>query len=177
MYGTRYGATRGVAERMAEWLNESNIDSTVINIKKDQWPDLSSYNGLIIGSGIKIGQWTKEMKNLLNTKKEEINTFSGPKVFFVCSGYAAIPEKYQEIKEEYCKKALEDIGVNVDNYEAFGGIMDVSKSSKQSWVNRQILRVAGKENPEFNPKGINDSRDWDKIEEFTQEFIQKLQLN
>lgn len=115
------------------------------------------------------------MKNFLKKKKEEINTLSGPKVFFVSSGYAAIPEKYQEIKEEYCKKALEDIGVNVDNYEAFGGIMDASQTSKVGWLDKKLLRIAGKASPNFDPKGINDYRDWNIIEDFTKEFIQTLQ--
>lgn len=174
-YGTRYGATQGIAERMSEWLHENNIDSDIINVKKDQWPELSQYNGLILGSGIKIGQWTKEIKKFIKKNKEEINTFNGPKVFFVSSGYAAIPERYQEIKEEYCKKALEDIGANIDNYEAFGGVMNMSPDSPVGWLDKKILKVAGKESPNFDPKGINDYRDWNKIEKFTKEFIQTLQ--
>lgn len=173
-YGTRYGATQGITERMSEWLKEKNIDSDIINVKKDQWPELSPYSGLILGSGIKIGRWTKEMKNFLKKKKEGINVFNGPKIFFVSSGYAAIPEKYLEIKEEYCKKALEEIGVVIDNYEAFGGVMDASTASKVGWLDKKILRIAGKESPNFDPKGVNDYRDWNKIKEFTQKFIQTL---
>jgi menaquinone-dependent protoporphyrinogen oxidase len=177
-YGTRYGATQGIAERMSEWLQENDIDSDIINVKKDPWPELSGYNGLILGSGIKIGQWTKEMKNFMKKKKDEINTFSGPKVFFVSSGYAAIPERYQEIKEEYCKNALEKIGVKVsiiDNYEAFGGVMNVSPDSPAGWLDKRIMKIAGKESPRFDPNGVNDYRDWNKIEEFTKEFIQAIQ--
>ncbi|MFX0173152.1 MAG: flavodoxin domain-containing protein [Candidatus Hodarchaeota archaeon] len=174
-YGTRYGATQGIAERMSEWLQENNIDSEIINVKKDPWPELSRYNGLIMGSGIKIGQWTKEMKNFIKKKKDEINAFSGPKVFFVCSGYAAIPERYNQIKEEYCKKALENIGVNlIDDYEAFGGVMDASPDSPVGWLDKKILKIAGKESSIFDPNGVNDYRDWDQIENFTKEFIQML---
>ncbi len=173
-YGTRYGATQGVAERMSEWLHEDNIDSDIINVKKDSWPELSLYKGLIFGSGIKIGQWTKEMKNFVKKNKEEINALKGPKVFFVCSGYAAIPERYQEIKEEYCKKVLGDFGVTVDTYEAFGGVMNVSSDSPIGWLDKKILKVAGKDTPNFDPDGVNDSRDWDKIKKFTQEFIQRI---
>lgn len=174
VYGTRFGATKGIAERMTEWLHDNNIDSDIINVRKDPWPELSHYRGLIVGSGIKIGQWTKEIKNFIKKKKEEINAFGGPKVFFVSSGYAAIPERYQEIKEEYCKKALDGLGVMVDNYEAFGGVMDVSPDSPVGWLNKRILKIAGKESPKFDPKGVNDYRDWNKIEEFTKEFIQTI---
>jgi menaquinone-dependent protoporphyrinogen oxidase len=174
VYGTRYGATQGIAERMAEWLKENAIDPDVINVKKDPWPELSQYHGLILASGIRIGQWTKEMKNYIKKSKTEINEFNGPKVFFVSSGYAAIPEKYQEIKEEYCIKALENLGVSVDSYEAFGGVMNTSPSSNVGWLDKKILKIAGKESPNFDPDGINDYRDWNKIEEFTKEFIQRL---
>ncbi|UCE12550.1 MAG: hypothetical protein JSV04_10175 [Candidatus Heimdallarchaeota archaeon] len=178
VYGTRYGATQGIAERMFEWLQKENIDSDVINVKKDEWPELAKYSGLILGTGIRIGQWTKEMKNFIKKKKEEINMFRGPKIFFVCSGYAAIPERYQEIKQEYCKKALENLGVSVDsiNYEAFGGVMNASPDSPVGWLDKKMLKIAGKASPDFDPNGINDYRDWNEIEKFTREsFIQALQ--
>ena len=176
-YGTRYGATQGIAERMSEWLRQSNIDSDIINVKRDQWPKLAQYDGLILASGIKIGQWTKEMKNFIRKKKEEINAFNGPKIFFVSSGYAAIPERYQEIKEEYCKKALENLGVLVDsvNYEAFGGVMDASPDSPVGWLDKKMLKIAGKTSPKFDPNGVNDYRDWNEIEKFTKGFVQALQ--
>ncbi|MFX0087699.1 MAG: flavodoxin domain-containing protein [Candidatus Hodarchaeota archaeon] len=173
-YGTRYGATQGIAERMAEWLSENNINPDVINVRKDPWPDLFQYNGLILASGIRIGQWTKETKNFIKKNKTEINEFNGPKFFFVSSGYAAIPERYQEIKEEYCIKALENLGVSVDRYEAFGGVMNVSPSSNVGWLDKKLMKAAAKEAANFDPEGVNDYRDWDKIEEFTREFIQRL---
>ncbi|MFX0211614.1 MAG: flavodoxin domain-containing protein [Candidatus Hodarchaeota archaeon] len=173
-YGTRFGATQGIAERMVEWLQENKIESDIINVKKDSWPELSHYNGLIFGSGIKIGQWTKEMKKFVKENKEEINALKGPKVFFVCSGYAAIPERYQEIKQEYSKKILVDLGISVDNYEAFGGVMNVSPDSPVGWLDKKILKIAGKKTPDFDPKGVNDSRDWIKIEQFAQEFIRLM---
>lgn len=176
-YGTRYGATLGIAEKMVEWLKDRNIDSDIINVKKDQWPDIAQYNGLIIGTGIKIGQWTKEMKNFIKKHREDINALDGPKVFFVSSGYAAIPERYHEIKEEYCKKALNGLGVTVDNYEAFGGIMNASPDSPVGWLDKKLLKIAGKASPNFDPNGVNDYRDWNKIEIFTKEFIQTLQGN
>ena len=173
-YGTRYGATQGIAEKMVEWLNENDIDSDIINVKKDQWPIINQYDGLIAGSGIKIGRWTKELKNFIKKQKEELNALNGPKFFFVSSGYAAIPERYQEIKEEYCKKALDDLGVTIDDYEAFGGLMNASPDSPVGWLDKRMLKVAGKASPNFDPNGVNDYRDWNKIKAFTQEFIKML---
>ncbi len=174
-YGTRYGATQGIAEKMGEWLKDNNIDSDIINVKKDQWPEIAQYNGLIIGTGIRIGQWIKEMKKFIKKQKNDINTLNGPKVFFVSSGYAAIPERYHEIKEEYCKKALDDLGVTIDNFEAFGGIMNASPDSPVGWLDKKLLKIAGKASPNFDPNGVNDYRDWNQIERFTKEFIQTLQ--
>jgi menaquinone-dependent protoporphyrinogen IX oxidase len=159
---------------MSEWLQEDNIESDIIDVKKDQWPVLDEYQGLIFGTGIKIGQWTKEMKSFMKKNKEGINMHSGPKAFFVSSGYAAIPEKYIDIKNEYCRKVLEDIGVKIDNYEAFGGVMDVSQTSKIGWLDKKFLRIAGKESPNFEPNGVNDLRDWNKIEKFTRKIIHSL---
>ena len=176
-YGTRYGATQGIAEKMVEWLKENAIDSDIINVKTDQWPNLNQYNGLIAGSGIRIGRWTKELKNFMKKQKEEINALDGPKFFFVSSGYAAIPERYQEIREEYCKKELDNLGVTVDNYEAFGGLMNVSPDSPVGWLDKRMLKIAGKASPDFDPNGVNDYRDWKKIEAFTKDFIRILKGN
>ena len=55
-YGSRYGSTEEIANKISEYLEEMNVESTVINLKKIKQPKLTEYDGVIVGSGIKISK-------------------------------------------------------------------------------------------------------------------------
>ena len=71
-FGSRYGGTEGIAEKMAEVLKEKGVTATVFDLKKtsqSEPPDLCAYDGILIGSGIKVGQWTKDVKEFVPKTK------------------------------------------------------------------------------------------------------------
>jgi menaquinone-dependent protoporphyrinogen IX oxidase len=177
LYGTRFGAAQGIAERIAEILEEKDIETEVTDLKtvslKDL-PDFTEFAGLLFGSGIKVGQWTKEVKECLAHKKDELNSFHGAKGFFVSSGHAADPEMYEKVKQEYTLDALEKLGVQIEYIEAFGGLMDFTKSSRMSWLEKKILKQVAKNDHKLDLNGWNDLRDWDKVESFTLGFLELL---
>ena len=54
-YGTRYGATEGVAGKMLELAKENGIQAEVLNLKdlpNDRIPEFNDYDGIMIGSSI-----------------------------------------------------------------------------------------------------------------------------
>ncbi len=177
LYGTRYGATEGVAGKMAEILREKEVEAQVVNLKdfqEDKIPDFSSFSGILIGTGIKIGQWTKEVKKFVGNKKDDLNSFKGPKGFYVCSGYAMLPEMYEKVKLEYTKDACEKLGVTIDYYDAFGGLMDFTETSRMGWLEKRLLKTVAQQTTgmKVETDEYNDLRDWDKIEEFTLGFLE-----
>jgi menaquinone-dependent protoporphyrinogen oxidase len=179
VYGTRFGSTEGISEKIAALIKEKGIKADIFNLKKTSdknIPTFDRYDGILIGTGIKVGQWTKEVKDFINTHKDALNSFRGAKGFFVSSGFAADPEKYEKIKIEYAKGALEKAGVKVDCFDAFGGLMDFTKSSKMSWLDKKILKSVAKNDPKLDFNGWNDLRDWKKIEKFAQGFIDLLDI-
>lgn len=178
-YGTRYGATEGVAGKMIELAREKGINAEVYNLKdlpEDRIPDFGDYDGIMIGSSIKIGQWTKDVKKFITNKNHELNAFKGRKGFFVCSGYAANPETYEKVKVEYTIDACEKLDVQIDDYEAFGGLMDFSETSQMGWLEKRILKMVSESTTgqKIEDGSYTDLRDWDKIEKFTLEFFKKL---
>ncbi|KYK33896.1 MAG: hypothetical protein AYK18_04205 [Theionarchaea archaeon DG-70] len=135
-YGSRFGCTEEVSHKIAEVLENQGMETQVSNLRKTkskEWPLLKEFDGVLVGSGIKIGKWTKEPKNFLKKHKEELNK----KVLgiFVCSGYAAKDPDYA--RKEYLEKAMEELGVTTDMYEAFGGVFDFSESSTMGFLDRR----------------------------------------
>jgi len=179
-YGTRYGATEGVAGKMAELFREKGNQAEVFNLKDlpyDRIPDFSLYNGIMIGSSIKIGQWTKDVKKFVENYADSLNSFKGKIGFYVCSGYASNPETYEKAKVEYTKDACAKLGLKkLDLYDAFGGLMDFTETSRMGWLEKRILKIAGKATTgeKAEDGSYTDLRDWDQIEKFTLEFNKKL---
>jgi menaquinone-dependent protoporphyrinogen oxidase len=54
-YATRHGATRGIAERIAETLERAGLDVTVAAV--DRAGDSSGYDAFVIGSAAYMGRW------------------------------------------------------------------------------------------------------------------------
>ena len=178
-YGTRFGATEGVAGKIAELARENGLQAEVYNLKDlqgDKIPDFNNYDGILIGSSIKIGQWTKDVKKFVGNNKDQLNSFKGKKGFFVCSGYASNPESYEKVKVEYTKDATEKLGVSIDHYDAFGGLMDFTETSRMGWLEKKLLKVAAQQTTgkKTEDDSYNDLRDWNQIENFALEFFKIL---
>jgi len=179
VYGTRFGSTEGISEKIADMLKEKEMEVNIFNLKttlKKEIPAFDRYGSILIGTGIKMGQWTKEVREFVTEKKDELNSFQNPKGFFVSSGYAADPDMYEKVKIEYTKYVLDRIGVKIDYFDAFGGLMDFTNSSKMSWLDKRILKSVAKNDPKIDPNGWNDLRDWKQIKNFALGLIDLLQV-
>ena len=76
-YGSRYGSTAKIARTMAQTLENEGLEPQLLDLNQTnqkQWPSLASYDGLLVGSGIKIGRWTGEATKFLKKHADEIKT-------------------------------------------------------------------------------------------------------
>ncbi len=136
VYGTRYGATAEVAKEIARILEEQySLSVHLMDLSLKKIKDISRYDSILLGSGIKNGRWTGKAKRFL--KKD----FEGKKLaVFVCSRRAGEPDSYDYALDKYIKQVLSKYPkVQPVAFEAFGG--------------RKPLR-----NNRFY-----DNRNWDKI--------------
>ena len=134
VYGTRYGATADTTEVIAGVLRQEGFEVRVVDAKKDKVQSISEFGLVIVGSGIKMGKWTKEPEKFLVKFQKEL---SKKKVaLFVCCGSAEPlsegEEKTREM-EEGKRKYLEDKAVRYNLslivLGFFGGIFDFNKLS------------------------------------------------
>ena len=81
VYGTRYGTAEEIAEEIFRILKDGNVDVKLFNANEIRDNDISTYDLIVVGSGIKMGKWTKESKNIL---KKNQNILSNKKSCVVC---------------------------------------------------------------------------------------------
>ncbi len=181
-YGTRYGATKGTAEEIATVLRKEGIDVRVINVGKEQVEDVSPYDLIVVGSGIKMGMWTSEAESFISKFQKEL---ANKKVaFFVSAGSYKIDEllgkpvtkiKEQYLDEKAAKYQLQPIALGI-----FGGIWD-RKNFPRWWkpassvfkifdIDARIKAAGYKE----IKTGIWDSRDWNAIRAWAEQLALQL---
>ena len=79
VYATQYGCTEEVAHEIASQLDG---DTVIINVKKDQIPDLKPFDRIIIGGSVYAGNIQKEIKNFTKTNKKIL--LQKPLGIFLC---------------------------------------------------------------------------------------------
>jgi menaquinone-dependent protoporphyrinogen oxidase len=178
-YGTRYGATTGTAEEIAKILQGEGFEVKVVNLEEEKIKDISKFELVIIGSGMKIDRWTSKAKAFLNKFGNELK--NKKVAIFVSSGGRALMEYKGERDEidRITKKYLEDKASKYDlnpiSMMMFGGIWDYNQMGR---IYRKFLD-AEKENfipagfKEIKP-GVYDSRNWDEIRKWAKELASMI---
>jgi menaquinone-dependent protoporphyrinogen oxidase len=178
-YGTRYGATASTSEEIAKVLQDEGFEVKVVNLKEEKIKDISKYEVVIIGSGMKIDMWTSKAKAFLNKFSSELK--KKKVVIFVSSGARALMEfkgEYDEINritKKYLKDKASKYDLNPISMTMFGGIWDYNQMGKFS------RKALDGERENFIPAGIKetepgvyDSRNWDEIRNWAKELAKKL---
>ncbi len=178
-YGTRYGATASTVEEIAKVLQGEGFEVKVVNLKEENIQDITKFDVVIIGSGMKIEMWTRKAKAFLKKFSRELK--KKKVAIFVSSGGRALMEhkgEYDEI-ERITKKYLEDkaskYGLNPISMTMFGGVWDFNQISK---IYRKFLESEKKNFiaagiKETEP-GVYDTRNWDDIRKWAKELASKV---
>lgn len=178
-YGSRYGSTEEISINFKETLEENGFLVDLMNLrsKNNVIPNIANYSGVLIGSGIRIARWTKETKNFLKTNVNHINENETLVGIFLSSGEASDPEKRPDIVEKYLVTIFKELGLDLGNhvlYDAFGGVFDLSETTELSWINRKMVKMAAKDDPNIELNKRNDLRDWDQINKFIDSFVSRI---
>ncbi|MHA1941153.1 MAG: flavodoxin domain-containing protein [Candidatus Hodarchaeales archaeon] len=175
-YASRFGSTAEIAHEITDVLSQMGLTVELVDLKqKSNTIDINSYNGIIIGSGIKMGRWTKDALKFLKYCGKKIH--NTPLAVFVSSGKASNPETYRQSKKKYLLNILEKYHLDPSSpkilIEAFGGVFDFSSSSRYSSLEKKILqRIAISNSSGFVVRDgkLNDFRNWQAIREWATEF-------
>ncbi|MFX0172644.1 MAG: flavodoxin domain-containing protein [Candidatus Hodarchaeota archaeon] len=181
VYANRYGSTAEIAQEIAETLEKNEMEVELIDLKDSvKIPSLDYYDGILVGTGIRMGRWIKEALKFLKQKREILrNKFLG---IFISSVEAANPNTYEMAKQKYIEKILLKTSINSDRVmkEAFGGIFDFSMNSNYNYIEKKILqRIAQTRDDGFivHDGKLNDFRNWQRIRNWATDFSNLIKSN
>jgi menaquinone-dependent protoporphyrinogen oxidase len=176
-YGTRYGATAGTSEEIGKILREKGFDVKIVNVREEKVKDISEYDLIVVGSGMRMGKWVGEAEDFLKKFRKELEQ---KKLAIFVSTMKTVSEREGKRDDvaEMRKVALED---KVAQYNLrpialgfFGGVLDFNKMGfffrrTMGFLKPQLQRDGFKE----TQPDLYDLRDWDEIRSWAVELAEK----
>lgn len=165
VYGTKYGSTTDVSNRLAEKLRDNGADVDVFDIKQSKPQEIHSYDRIVLGSSIFVGAWTKEMQQFISENIEAWK--SQPMYYFACCGDMVFGTKdVESCHDMYVIKAAENMGLPEPRASSvLGGFFDFSR---YGLLVKAVLQAKGLQR-DMKQNGMDvsqpyDFRDWDAVD-------------
>jgi len=176
LYGTRYGATKGIAQKIEKTIQDNGISTEIYDLKESSSksiPSLKDFDGIIIGTSIQMGMWTKPVKKYIKKYIADLKQKQDKLGFFICCGLAKKIDEIGSAIEQFITPKLDKFGLKPALIDAFGGVYDFSENSLMGGIYKKIMSKALQEEEgwEIVENKAYDFRDWDQINEFTNKFI------
>lgn len=149
-YASKYGSTGGVADAIGKELCSKDLAADVVLIKNVG--NVSSYQGVVIGSAIYRGKWLSEAVDFVE-KNRDILRQVPVAYFLVCMTLSRPTEENRTQVLSYMDPLLKAVPeIKPVGIGTFAGALDYNNLS---WINKKILESKG------SPEG--DFRDWNAI--------------
>ena len=157
-YASKYGSTGGVADAIGKELCSKDVATDVVLIKNAS--NVSSYQGVVIGSAIYMGKWMSEAADFVK-KNRDILRQVPVAYFLVCMTLSQPTEKNRAEVLSYMDPILKAVPeIMPVGIGTFAGALDYDNLS---WPNKKIMKSKGA------PEG--DFRDWNAIRAWAREPV------
>jgi menaquinone-dependent protoporphyrinogen oxidase len=164
VYATSYGATKGIAEKIAETLRDGALEVDLRSADEDYtWLAKDNFDAFVIGSAIHAGGWIGSGVDFVRGNVDVLATrptwlfSSGP------VGDKALTEPQPDPRQiaEFRRS------LDVRDHVVFGGAFDPATAdlSRVNWLERQVVA-------HLLPQG--DYRDWDHIATWAKAIAEEL---
>lgn len=173
VYGTRYGTATEIAEEIGRVMESEGIEVDVEDARSLRNFDISPYELVVVGSGIKMGKWTKKSLKFLKENRKEL---SNKKVaIFVTCGAANEEKNRAEGQEKYLDQVAEKQLLNEPVASGlFGSKYD--PDAKHGLMYNLTMKAIKKD---LEKQGIDtsqpiDYRDWDEIHAWARGLVDMI---
>jgi menaquinone-dependent protoporphyrinogen oxidase len=160
-YGTKYGATAEIAERIGQVLREAGLGADVQ--PADRIGDLAPYAAVVLGSAVYIGQWRKEAAKFLKTNEAAL---AEKPIWLFSSGPTGEGDPVELAQGWRFPGKLQPIADRIQprDIAIFLGAADESKMGRlDRWLLKNVKAPMG------------DFRDWDAIAAWATAIAKALQ--
>jgi len=180
VHASRHGATAGIAERIAEVLRISGLETAVAGAA--EMPDPAPYDACVVGGGVYMGSWVKEGTEFLDRYAA---TLAGRPVWLFSSGPLPGSTKESQVPVDPIENALgptegpgsggrrrvEELAARIQprEHRVFTGAFDPTDPPKS--MSERVVRIMPA------AKGMlpaGDFRDWPAIESWAHEIASTL---
>jgi len=180
VYGTFFGATESTAKEIASVLGEQGFKVKVADLKQEKIQDISGYDLVVLGSGMRMGNWTDEAERFA---KQFQRALSGKKVALFISSLKPIedkmgkPDHVARIRRVGLEDKISKYNLNPILTGCFGGVIDFNKvgflmrKAMEMGYKSALVQYGFKE----TQPGVYDLHDWDEIRSWSKVLAQKAQ--
>jgi menaquinone-dependent protoporphyrinogen IX oxidase len=167
IYGSRWGGTVPIAEKIGETLRQEGYSVDVFESKNSP-KDIGEYDLFVIGSGIRADKW-KEQAIAFIEKNAELLRTKKTALFVSCMIDRENAEARGKAKAKYLDDIANQFGLNPVSCGFFGGYMDFSKS--HGLLVDIIVRVNGwrLKKRGLDTSVVYDTRDFGLVEAWAHE--------
>jgi len=166
-YSSKYGATEGIAERIAATLRTAGVEADARPVESVDDP--ADYDAFVIGAAAYMGSWRKDATRFVRRHRDLLAAravwlfSSGP------LGTARTDSEGRDMLVESQPKQFAEFAESIGprNVQVFYGAMDLSKLRGRD---RLVSKIPAVE--KILPNG--DFRDWPAIDAWAQGIAQEL---
>jgi menaquinone-dependent protoporphyrinogen oxidase len=168
VYATKYGATKGIAERIGRKLAECDHHATVVSAS-DSVDALDGYDAYVIGSAVFIGSWLKEgsafvRRNHAVLAKRPVWLFSSGPI-----GTRSVDDQGRDVRDAAVPKEITEFKplIQARDHHVFYGAFD---PAKLSFTHRMVCSM-----PALKKLLVEgDFRDWNEIDGWAESIATSL---
>lgn len=140
-----YASKTQTAKRCAERLNELIEGSELCDLT-EKTPDISAYDGVIVGCGIRMGRFHKLARKFISDNKDKLRDVKLG--VFICNGF---PDYKEYFTNDFRNGEL-DGAIKA----SFGGELDVERLRGTDKLIAKMVLKSGKELPVLDDRAIEE---------------------
>lgn len=159
-YGTKYGATAEIAEKIGEVLGHEGLAVDVLPVK--QVKELMPYSAVILGSAVYVGRWRKEAVKFLEVNEQAL---AERDVWFFSSGPTGQGDAVELLQGWSFPEGQQPIADRIQPHEivVFHGALKVKELN---FIEKRMIKMVD------SPTG--DFRDWEGITDWATAVAETL---